>query len=134
MKLPLALALLTAGVAHAQITASFTRDQTQPCYNYCTAYSTDDPALSITYASLTVASSAAPTTYKLTLTANGVSYSGTATADVWYADGTNLTAGDGSEAWVSNLAWTSKTTCTHSGRGQHCSTWRYVDSGTITLP
>src|SRR3954463_6212629 len=133
MKLLLALTLLTAGLASAQTTASFTRDQTQSCSNYCTAYSTDNPALTVTFANLTVASSGDPTPYKLTLGISGVSYSGTATADVWYTRGTNLTAGDGSETWVSNLAWTSRTTCTHSGRGQHCTTWRYVDSGTITM-
>ena len=134
MKLPLALMLTTAGVASAQSTASFTRDQTQPCYNYCTAYSTDDPALNVSFANLTLAGSGAPTPYKLTLGVNGVSYSGTTTADVWEAAGTNVTADDGSQAWVSNLAWQSRTTCTHSGRGQHCTTWRYVDSGAIAMP
>jgi hypothetical protein len=42
-----------------------------------------------------------------------------------YDQGTQITA---------SVEWSSRTSCTHSGRGQHCTTWRTITLGEVLLP
>lgn len=119
----LALPALAAG----SFSFSPATDGTYRCINYCTGYVTDSVD-TVEFTNLTIVSTTSRD-LKLTIQIDGVYYTGV------------LPLGDGSQpVMVSALgggyamvtvAYTSKTTCTHSGRGQHCTTWRYVNSGTV---
>jgi hypothetical protein len=118
--------------AQADTVVTYARDASQPCYNYCTAYTTDNSAVSMDFGNVRIASVYLPTSYSVTVHVNGISYSAVAYASQWAA-GVPVYAIDGSYLTLT-ANWSSKTTCVRSGRGQHCTTWYFLNSGTLTYP
>ena len=119
MKISIALLALLSGVAQAD-TFSPATDGSYHCISYCSGYVTDS-ANTVEYVNLT-------NLQKLTISIDGKAYSGTNIP----GQSVTLLASDGTYALVSVQYWT-KRTCTHSGRGQHCTTWTFVTSGTFAI-
>lgn len=128
----LILGLILTGPALAGSSFNFSpaTDGTYKCGNYCVGYATDS-ADTVGFANLTIVSTTSRD-LKLTIQIDGDYYSGV------------LPLGDGSVPFVVSkvdggyalvtVAYTSKTTCVHSGRlAGRCTTWRYVNSGTVQL-
>jgi hypothetical protein len=126
--------LAASSLANAGTAFNFSpaTDGSYMCGNYCVGYVTDEVGGvdSVDFTGLSIVSPFSRD-LKLTIQINGVYYVGI------------LPSGDGSVPFVvSNVSgpyalvtvnYTSRTTCTHSGRGQHCTTWRSVSSGSVNL-
>lgn len=97
------------------------------------AYVTSDANFYINSASVSPVTVYAGTPYKLTLTINGIPYSGTGATvigTVSTMSGVVISAADGTYA-IAAVSWTTRTACVRSGRAQHCQTYRTVVAGEI---
>jgi hypothetical protein len=117
---------LAAGYASSAVPVTFTPGPTYACTTYCTGYVTTDPATTVDYVNLQYAG--VYSGYRLTVSVNGKVYQGLESAP---ATGGALYNADGTFITVSNISYTYKRTCTSSGRGQHCTSWYFVNSGTV---
>jgi hypothetical protein len=123
MKMMIALALALAGMTANAF--DFSPGPTYSCGTYCTGYVTTDPTVTVDYANLRWTGSQ----YQTVLSLNGKVFSG-------YSPGTAINgplyASDGTFVTLTNETTSYKRTCTTSGRGQHCTSWFWVVSGTAT--
>lgn len=122
----LALTLFTAAAQAATFSPAV--DGTYNCISYCTGYVTDDPATTVDWANVTVASTGAMgTVLQLVISVNGVTYKGYSTT---WSTPQPVTGTDGTTRLIS-ASWSTTTRCVRSGRGQTCTQRRFVTSGTV---
>jgi hypothetical protein len=136
MKLLIALTLALAGMAaHA---FDFSPAPNQSCGTYCTGYVTTDPAYTIDYVNYTYqgGGSAYPGYYRITVSVNGKVFQGSSTDGILYNSTfdsvTQTFTSDGTFVTISDYTTNSRRSCVRSGRGQHCTTWNWIVSGTVT--
>jgi hypothetical protein len=127
--------LATAAQASTDFTFGAAADGSYSCITYCTGFATTDPAHTVGAAGVTWNGA----TYRLMVQVDGVSYVGAVTAQqqvvqLTEQDIVNGIAVYGPSTLLASAQWTTKRTCTHSGRGQHCTTWYFPYSGTVSLP
>jgi len=129
------LGMATAVQASTTFDFSPATDGSYTCGTYCSSYVTTS-ADTVEYANLTWNGNG----YKVTVSVDGKSYSGiTAAPDSGgvlvntYFDSVSQTfKSDGTVITLSNVGYSYKRTCTRSGRGQHCTSWYWIVSGTVT--
>ena len=126
----IALALAFAGIAQAATDINFT------VTSGGIVTDTDDV---IDYANIGYVNSAYGA-YRVVVSVNGQAYTGyTDTPETQFkAAASNIVNGimtyDNSNQIKVSVEWTSRRSCTHSGRGQHCSTFYNVTAGEVLLP
>lgn len=114
MKTILLTTLLAASTAQA-MNFSPSVDGTHVCAGNTTCYGyLTDTADTVDYINISSG--------RITLSINGQTYSG-----ISPGSGQQFQAGDK----LVTLIWTSRRTCTGSGRGQHCQSWLYANSGSV---
>lgn len=130
----LALLALSSVSQAGTFTYSPATDGSYRCITYCTGFVTSDPAHTVQYVNLQLYSAGL---YRITMSVDSVTYSGI------YADPTqqnqlveqsivNGVVVHGSRTILASANYTTKRTCTGSGRGQHCTTWYFANSGSVT--
>ena len=131
--------LATAGIASAAQagTFDFSPASNYSCGTYCTGYWSSDTNYVVDYANLQYAGTSNGwklvvsvngkvfAGYTLSPTQGGVLYNQTfdSVTQTWSSDGTFIT--------LSNVTTGYRHTCTRSGRGQHCTSWYWIVSGTV---
>jgi hypothetical protein len=123
------------GVAQAQVAAPVTfnfapaTNGSYVCYSYCNGYVTDNPSYTVDSVNVVVNSIyAGPTAYKVVTSINSDYYVGYTSAS-----GVAFTAQDSAGVTVNiTVAWSTRTACVRSGRGQHCTQYRTATVGTVT--
>ena len=126
MRPVIALLALVTGVAQAAgFTYSPATDGSYKCANYCTGYTTSDPAHSVDYVNIAAAGT-------ITVSVDGAYYRATYNiGDLAYPV---LLTNSATGGYVTmTFQYTTKHTCVRSGRGQHCTTFLYAYQGTVTL-
>ena len=124
------LGLTLAGAAGAATTVNFAAatDGTYVCYTYCMGFTTDDPSYAVDYVNIQFYSpSASGNLYRVVVSLNGLVYSA-----IGNPASIALTAADGA-VLVAVIQYNQRTTCTNSGRGQHCTTRYYPTGGSLLL-
>ena len=137
MKTIIALALAFAGMTANAF--DFSLDTSGSCGTYCSGYVTDDPAYTVDYVNDQYSGS--PNRFRETISINGKVYSGYATGpdgggvlfNSTFDSVTQTFTSDGTYVTLSNLSYAYRHTCTHSGRGQHCTSWYWITGGTVTV-
>lgn len=131
MKTLLALTLLASGYANAATSFTFAPapNATYVCSPSCMGFTTSDPAHTVDFVTIgngpmVLVGSVWTSTYTLTLGIDGVTYRGTS-----MGSGQSFTA----PGLMASVTWATSRTCTHSGRGQTCTTRYYANTGSVAL-
>ena len=131
----LVLTLAGVGVANA---FDFSPASNYSCGTYCTGYWSSDTAYTLDYANLQYASTTLG--YKMVVSVNGKTFAGYSLVPTdggvlynqTFNSVTQTFSSDGTFVTLSNVTTDYRRTCTRSGRGQHCTTWNWIVSGTVT--
>lgn len=127
----LAACVLFIGTANAATSFTFApaTNGTYVCPSYCMGFTTSDPAHTVDFVTIgngpmVLVGGVWTSTYTLTLGIDGVTYRGTS-----MGSGQSFSA----PGLMASVTWTSSRTCTHSGRGQTCTTRHYGNTGSVAL-
>lgn len=125
--------ILLACIGTANAATSFTfapaPNATYVCPSYCMGFITSDPAHTVDFVTIgngpmVLVGGVWTSTYTLTLGIDGVTYRGAS-----LGSGQSFSA----PGLMASVTWTSSRTCTHSGRGQTCTTRYYGNTGSVAL-
>ena len=125
--------LATAGIASAAQagTFDFSPASNYSCSTYCTGYWSSDTHYVgdnvVDYTDLQYAGTSLG--YGMVVSVNGKTFTGY-TLDPTVG-GVLYMESNGTFITLSNVTTNYRHTCTRSGRGQHCTTWNWIVSGTI---
>ena len=126
------LAMLSS-VASASTSFTFAAatDGSYRCSNpsLCVGFTTSDDAYSVDSVNVGNTLSGGKS---ITIVINGVAYSGTGTAIGNSVQGVAARSADVTNAIV-DVSYNTRRTCTTSGRGQHCTTYTYTVSGSVSM-
>jgi hypothetical protein len=130
------LLFVVNAAAHAGTSFDFSPASNYSCGTYCTGYWSSDTAYTVDYVNLQYSGTQG---YKMVVSVNGKAFAGyspdTTTGGVLYNQTfdsvTQKMTSDGTFITLTNVVSSYRHTCVRSGRGQHCTTWNWIVSGTI---